>query len=520
MKSAANSAAIGEWKNAVLALSDKRFFALMRLYLGAVKTPFSKHKLVDSLCSFLQKQEVRANILGCLDLFDLEIVSAVYFLNRPDRQKLAQFFLGSRSYPEIYSRILNMEERLLIFRQGEDSAGYRLNPVFGEELESRADFALLVSPVLDGADFAQDKAAPLEASAPPDILVKAMKRLSLLRGKDGSLVPDFNARQAFDALSAVERTAWLCAAASFPNAASTVLARKAAAFAQLAKSLVPSAFYSADAVERLFFLIEDSLESRELAHSFSASPAAGGQSRFSLLMESAEHEEAEERAISQTEAAVYFGLLIANGAVFSLNSDIFAEAERGAPASGKNTDTNDSEGAGQGGERRFVFQMRLPECRGRLITALSSGAAASPKAAPGIEFSVQLQNRLLAKLKEIDMSRFARSVLEERIRQKTVVSEKQLAPDAVRFEKSEASRLDFSGKRMLAQEACREGRLLEIITDEGLKAGAAPERFILRPERIDKNAVSGSLEPDGIFGEFSLSRAVSVKILPQPLFSD
>ena len=373
MKLAPNAAALLEWKEALLALSDKRFFELMRLYLGVIKTPFSKQRLVDELCAFLQKEDVRARILGCLDALDLKIVCAVRSLARPDRQRLVGFFAGSHSYPEIYSRLLNMEERLLIFRSDEDSScGYRINPLFEDELKARARLSLLVSPAVPPEGFAQAAEAPPDAlspasgaaaagifaffanenialtkrlalkkkdaeafkaafptlATPPDILVKALRRLSLVSIEgDGRVAADFAAWQAFAALSPLERASWLCAGLSSPNAASGVLARKAALFAVVARQISPQALYSGESVRRLFILAEDALKTRDVALISSQSPAAGEMSRFSSLLQEAAQGEGEDAPLSETEAAVRFALLVERGGLFTANADLLKDED-------------------------------------------------------------------------------------------------------------------------------------------------------------------------------------------------
>ena len=699
MKSAPSAAAVLEWKDALLALSDRRFFELARIYLGAIKTPFSKQRLVDSLCAFLQREDVRARVLGCLDALDLKVICAVRFLSRPDRQRLVSFFAGSHPYPEIYSRLLNMEERLLIFRGNEDSsAGYRINPLFAEELDARARLSLLVRPAEPHAGLAQGEAALSPASAvaaaalfsffansnialaknstlkkkdadafkrifpalscTADLLVKALRRLSLATiGGDGRVEADFAAWLAFAGLSPLERASWLCAAASFPSAASSLLARKAALFALAARNLAPQAVYSGEGIRRLFILMEDALETRSLALLSSETSGASGISRFSSLLQESAKEDEGDAALSETEAAVQFGLLVEHSGLFAVNVDLLKDEADSPPqgvvvdssfmatvapetslkallhaarfllpeslsppatfriarmpcvaafAAGEDAESakdafaalgaelpenvleaiegwhssfgelrifsgvvlraderllplfreggrlfslvqeeisrgifllkgdsiEEIEGAlkaegldfclergkagdsAKSGARRLVFQMELPKGRGDFSASL---AAQQPVQQ---DLSAETQASLLARLAAMDMSRYARSVLEERIRQKTVISEAQLKADGIRYEKTEASRLDLSGKRLLAEEALREGCLLEVETAEGLPPGAKPQRFIVRPARADKSTLHGELEPDGAPCAFSLARAARVRLLPQPLFGD
>ena len=696
MKSASNAPAVLEWKEALLALSDKRFFELTRIYLGAIKTPFSKQRLVDELCAFLQRDDVRMNVLGCLDELDLKIICAVRFLSRPDRQRLVSFFAPSHSYPQVYARLLNMEERLLIFRGNEDSSsGYRINPLFAKELEERTPLSLLVSPAEPLASSQAEGASPVALSpasgaaaaavfsffananvaitkglklkkkdaqtfksafptlaSPPDILVKALRRLSLIYvDGDGRIKADFSAWQAFACLPPLERASWLCAAASFPSAGSTLLARKAALFALVARQLSPQEAYTGESARRLFILAEDSLETRDVALLSSQSPAAGGVSRFTSILQDSSKEEEGSAALSEAEAAVLFALLNERRGLFAVNVNLLKD-ERDIPAQGavadssfmvtvapetplkallpaarfllperigeaaafrierapcvaafaegesakdveaafkalgaelpqnvlqaiegwsrsfgelrvfsgvvasaserllplfreggrlfylvqeeiargvfllKGSSMEEIEGAlkaegvdflfgggksASGASRRFVFQMELPRARGELNSIES--AATQPQ-----DLSEEIQKSLLARLDAINASGYVRSVLEERIRQKTVISEAQLRADGIRYEKTEAGRLDLDGKRLLAEVALREGRLLEVETAEGLPPDSEPQLFVVRPARADKNTLFGALEPDGAPCAFLFAKAVRVRLLPQSIF--
>lgn len=146
-----------QWREALISLSDQYFFDLVRMYLGAVKTPFNKQRIVEELSAFLRKRERRDAILASLDEFDLMVLSAVAELPSPTQQKIVSLFSGTRSFPEIYDRILNLEERLVIYRKSAEAAReYALNPLLKDELLPLLGFHVLASPVSRGeAAFAQ-----------------------------------------------------------------------------------------------------------------------------------------------------------------------------------------------------------------------------------------------------------------------------------------------------------------------------------------------------------------------------
>ena len=74
-----------DWKEAMLQLPERTFFLLMRLYLGEIKTPFNKQRLVESLGGFLSKTETQRTMIESLDRLDLLILTAVHTLPMPNR---------------------------------------------------------------------------------------------------------------------------------------------------------------------------------------------------------------------------------------------------------------------------------------------------------------------------------------------------------------------------------------------------------------------------------------------------
>ncbi|WP_191018086.1 helicase-associated domain-containing protein [Treponema zioleckii] len=105
-----------EWRESMALLPDAHFFEIMRIYLGKIQTPFNKQKLIETLGSFLRKTENKQTIIKLLSLSDLQIICAVKFLSKATHKKLAAFFKDTFSYAALYDRLLNLEERLIIYR--------------------------------------------------------------------------------------------------------------------------------------------------------------------------------------------------------------------------------------------------------------------------------------------------------------------------------------------------------------------------------------------------------------------
>lgn len=123
---------MNDFKSVLLTLGDEAFFELVRNYLGPVKTPFNKHDLIGRLESFLRREEIQDQIISLIDEEDAELLSAIWMLGEPDFDELYLLFARKRSYLDMHHRVLNLEDRLLVYRSGER---LRLNPILQEPLE-------------------------------------------------------------------------------------------------------------------------------------------------------------------------------------------------------------------------------------------------------------------------------------------------------------------------------------------------------------------------------------------------
>jgi len=105
-------------------------FDLIRGYLGDIKTPFNKQRLVDELESLLSRQEVQETMEAYLDPTDRKVLAAVGLLGFPSPGELASFFEGEYSFAEFHGILLNLEERLLVYRFTDQGIHrFALNPV-------------------------------------------------------------------------------------------------------------------------------------------------------------------------------------------------------------------------------------------------------------------------------------------------------------------------------------------------------------------------------------------------------
>lgn len=358
-----NAADVVAWREALIRLSDQHFFDLMRMYLGVIKTPFNKQRLIEELSSFLRKKEYRAGIVLGLDGLELLILSAIRELPSPTQSKIIKLFSGSWSFPVLYDKILNLEERLVIYRRNDsESREYALNPLLADEILSLLDPARLVPPesrgepvhvhpriddlslsalysfflhegeaIKNDGSFRKKTLASLEAIFPQlyanaeclPYLLSAFQNLGLLVKLEGRLVPDTARWQSFARISAAERIAYLVAAAGGRYQRDT-LQQRAQIFTDFLASLESGARYRQETVSRLACLL-----SEKAGRSSPGRP----HGRFASIIreqEAAAESQAQSPGTDYAGIAFAFGLLIETEGLWVLNSA--AAVTDGAPA--------------------------------------------------------------------------------------------------------------------------------------------------------------------------------------------
>jgi hypothetical protein len=120
-----------QWRDSLSKMPDHHFFELLRMYLGDIKTPYNKQKLIEQLSAFLRHDSNRKNIAMLLSKSDILIIAAVDALPMPTQDKLLQFFASEFSIADLYERLMNLEERLLLFRvyEGDTALSFKVNPL-------------------------------------------------------------------------------------------------------------------------------------------------------------------------------------------------------------------------------------------------------------------------------------------------------------------------------------------------------------------------------------------------------
>lgn len=190
MAISSKSQKIFQWQESIARLPDQLFYEILRMYLGEIKTPFNKQRLVEQLCSFVGNEAHSTVILKLLDKSDLELLSAVYFLNNPTILKLNSLFKSKYYYATLYEKILNLEERLLIYKESSDkNSRLLLNPMLEEKLIPLLSISYLFPEAFDNdGDFNDElNVAPSETNFTPGFLAAF---LCYLKNSDNILKND------------------------------------------------------------------------------------------------------------------------------------------------------------------------------------------------------------------------------------------------------------------------------------------------------------------------------------------
>ena len=90
------------WRESFVRLEEDRFFEIMRMYLGEIKTPYNKQKLIENLDGFLRNRENQTTIKSFLSEQELEVICAIIFIPDATEDRLVSFFDETYSYSFLY----------------------------------------------------------------------------------------------------------------------------------------------------------------------------------------------------------------------------------------------------------------------------------------------------------------------------------------------------------------------------------------------------------------------------------
>ncbi len=329
------------WRECLTTLPDAIFFDLMRIYLGELKTPYNKQNLIQQLGAFLHKEQVQKTILMLLSPLECQMLTAVALLDHPNLETLATFFSDTLTHSQLNAHLMNLEERLVIYRDTSQrllrqQPPFVLNPILEPLLQQRIHPAHLLplpkdfqnqphwehlpqlSPSLLAAFYAfvqevsdlcrQDGSLKKRVIQRLEqtfhfmfmedtiqffqTLVTSLRNLSLLKEEAKGFQPDYTRWCDFAQMPFHLQAAYLAAAACGRDTRSN-LQRKASHFLALTELCPPEGF-TQDVYLRLEFLIQH-LNPQVLSHHIGTPPggaprssAPHGGSRFARMMAAAE----------------------------------------------------------------------------------------------------------------------------------------------------------------------------------------------------------------------------------------
>jgi hypothetical protein len=124
------------WQGFLLTCPDEMFFDIMRTALGNIQTPFNKHSLTKKLIAYLRRQETKDRVLALITDQDAHLLTVIFVLDEPDLASLYTFLQDSHQYLELHSHLLNLEERMLIYRFNDNgTVRIQFNPVLFDPLK-------------------------------------------------------------------------------------------------------------------------------------------------------------------------------------------------------------------------------------------------------------------------------------------------------------------------------------------------------------------------------------------------
>lgn len=355
---------IDDWQNYVASLPEKQFFSIMRLYLGEIKTPYNKHRLISQLASFIRNEENSCAILAFLDDFDLKLLTAINFIPSATQTTILEFFANEYEPSAIYTGLVNLTERLLIFStRNFDKECFYINPLLQDRLNPYLNMQKILpvpqivqhydddffavnanflaafisylkiqrcSSKLDGT-LKKNDLKRLEEIFPGktrclQFLAAAFMNLGILRDKDGVFEIDLRRLENFAGLAENQQYAFLCAA-SVSRFGREGLKNEALLLLDCLAS-VPDFGTTRSNLVRLAFIINSGAGTMQ---------NSSAKSRFSQLLDAARAKSAEGMQDSLNNAnllermldsAIEFGLLQKTGAtcdgeeIFKANKDL------------------------------------------------------------------------------------------------------------------------------------------------------------------------------------------------------
>ena len=140
---------IAAWEQSISSLTDSKFFEIVRLYLGEIETPYNKQRLIQQLAGFVKNETNAQNIICLLDDFDIEVLTALWFIPNATQETLVQFFAGQYTMAELFGELSNLIARLLVYEKTDEYGTKKLlkiNPFICDRLGQYISLSNIVRP--------------------------------------------------------------------------------------------------------------------------------------------------------------------------------------------------------------------------------------------------------------------------------------------------------------------------------------------------------------------------------------
>lgn len=241
-----------DWRKCFIRLEDSDFLMTMRLYLGELKTPYNKQKLLEQLEAFLRNEETQKNIVALLSKQDILLLSAIKFISDANLETLKEFFGKDFNEEKTQRHLQELKSRLLIYEDFSSrrfGSTYKINPILSqtlgdvliaENLCPESSFSIKIPEASDcaGAElvaaflsyiaknknvckldgtFKKRSEDELKEKFPGQLerlklLSRAFINLELVKENEGSLELNWNEIEAFSELESCEQIIYLLAA--------------------------------------------------------------------------------------------------------------------------------------------------------------------------------------------------------------------------------------------------------------------------------------------------------------------
>lgn len=150
-----------KWRKYFIQLDDSDFLMTMRLYLGEVKTPYNKQKLLEQLEAFLRREETQKNIIALLSKQDILLLSAIKFISGANIENLKEFFGNNFIEEKTQRHLQELKSRLLIYEDSSSrryASTYKINPILSQTLNE----------VLSAENLCPENSSPIKIPSPQE----------------------------------------------------------------------------------------------------------------------------------------------------------------------------------------------------------------------------------------------------------------------------------------------------------------------------------------------------------------